>query len=112
MAQEILEKIKKAEAASELRLNQARQTADKRDVYKRQLQHRGQESCGIAVNRDGVIHCHKDMGLVPEVFNHDTLGRLGEGQIAIGHVRYSTTGNSNRINAQPLVCLLYTSRCV
>lgn len=67
------------------------------------LQHRGQESCGIAVNRDGVIHCHKDMGLVPDVFNHDTLAHLGEGQIAIGHVRYSTTGNSNRTNAQPLV---------
>lgn len=67
------------------------------------LQHRGQESCGIAVNRDGVIHCHKDMGLVPDVFDRDTLNRLGDGQIAVGHVRYSTTGTSSRVNAQPLV---------
>ena len=67
------------------------------------LQHRGQESCGIAVNRDGVIQCHKDVGLVPDVFNEENLQQLGEGKIAVGHVRYSTTGNSSRINAQPLV---------
>ena len=67
------------------------------------LQHRGQESCGIVVNDDGVFTYHKDLGLVPEVFDRDTLAKLGTGQIAIGHVRYSTTGKSNRSNAQPLV---------
>lgn len=66
------------------------------------LQHRGQESCGIAVNDDGNIICHKDMGLVPEVFNDTILNHL-QGQIAVGHVRYSTTGSSFRENAQPLV---------
>ena len=67
------------------------------------LQHRGQESCGIAVNDDGVITAHKDIGLVPEVFNADVLKKLGEGNMAVGHVRYSTTGNQSRLNAQPLV---------
>ena len=67
------------------------------------LQHRGQESCGIVVNDSGVFSYHKDLGLVHEVFNKDRLETLGEGNIAIGHVRYSTTGNSNRSNAQPLV---------
>lgn len=67
------------------------------------LQHRGQESCGIVVNDDGVFTYHKDLGLVPEVFNRETLEKLGQGQIAIGHVRYSTTGKPNRSNAQPLV---------
>lgn len=67
------------------------------------LQHRGQESCGIVVNDRGVFSHHKDLGLVHEVFDKDTLAKLGEGNIAIGHVRYSTTGNSNRSNAQPLV---------
>jgi amidophosphoribosyltransferase len=67
------------------------------------LQHRGQESCGIVVNDKGLFNYHKDLGLVHEVFDKDTLAKLGEGNIAIGHVRYSTTGNSNRSNAQPLV---------
>ncbi|MGN0665736.1 MAG: amidophosphoribosyltransferase [Huintestinicola sp.] len=67
------------------------------------LQHRGQESCGIVVNDDGVFSYHKDLGLVHEVFDKDTLTSLGEGNIAIGHVRYSTTGVPNRSNAQPLV---------
>lgn len=67
------------------------------------LQHRGQESCGIVVNDCGVFSYHKDLGLVHEVFDKDTLAKLGTGNIAIGHVRYSTTGNSNRSNAQPLV---------
>lgn len=66
------------------------------------LQHRGQESCGIAVNDCGVISYHKDMGLVSEVFNPKILEEL-EGQICIGHVRYSTAGGSVRNNAQPLV---------
>ncbi len=67
------------------------------------LQHRGQESCGIVVNDKGVFSYHKDLGLVPEVFNERHLKKLGLGNIAIGHVRYSTTGKSNRSNAQPLV---------
>ncbi len=67
------------------------------------LQHRGQESCGIVVNDRGVFSYHKDLGLVHEVFDKDTLANLGHGNIAVGHVRYSTTGNSNRSNAQPLV---------
>lgn len=66
------------------------------------LQHRGQESCGIAVNNDAEIICLKDMGLVGEVFTPDKLDKL-QGTIAIGHVRYSTTGASTRENAQPLV---------
>ena len=67
------------------------------------LQHRGQESCGIVVNDDGVFSYHKDVGLVNQVFDKETLERLGKGNIAIGHVRYSTTGNCNASNAQPLV---------
>lgn len=66
------------------------------------LQHRGQESCGIAVNDCGVVSYHKDMGLVTEVFNDKTLNSL-TGQMAVGHVRYSTAGASVRENAQPLV---------
>ncbi|MBP3271099.1 MAG: amidophosphoribosyltransferase [Ruminococcus sp.] len=67
------------------------------------LQHRGQESCGIVVNDDGLFRYHKDMGLVNRVFDKDTLGALGTGNMAIGHVRYSTTGGNNAVNAQPLV---------
>ncbi|HAL74359.1 MAG TPA: hypothetical protein DCM45_04600 [Clostridiales bacterium] len=66
------------------------------------LQHRGQESCGIAVNLAGEIKVHKDMGLVNEVFDERSLAGL-PGRMAIGHVRYSTTGQSVRENAQPLV---------
>lgn len=66
------------------------------------LQHRGQESCGIAVNDRGVISYFKDMGLVSEVFSDSILNRLN-GQIALSHVRYSTSGDSVRENAQPLV---------
>ena len=66
------------------------------------LQHRGQESCGIAVNDQGNILYHKDMGLVPEVFNEVILRHL-KGNIGVGHVRYSTAGASQRENAQPLV---------
>ena len=66
------------------------------------LQHRGQESAGIAVNDEGIILHHKDMGLVPEIFNEVVLNHL-KGRIAIGHVRYSTTGASLRENAQPMV---------
>ncbi len=67
------------------------------------LQHRGQESCGIAVNDDGVINAHKDLGLVPEVFQRDVLEKLGQGNMAIGHTRYSTTGVLTRQNCQPLL---------
>ncbi len=67
------------------------------------LQHRGQESCGIVVNDDGVLKHHKNLGLVNQVFDKETLEKLGTGNISIGHVRYSTTGNSNATNAQPLV---------
>ncbi len=66
------------------------------------LQHRGQESCGITVSNDGVFKTYKDVGLVCDVFTKDTIESLGEGNMAIGHVRYGTTGNSGRINAQPI----------
>ena len=66
------------------------------------LQHRGQESCGIAVNDRGVISGHKNMGLVSEVFSNEVLDSLC-GQMAISHVRYSTAGGSVRENSQPLV---------
>ena len=67
------------------------------------LQHRGQESCGISVNDDGVIHTYKDTGLVNDVFTSQKLEALGEGTMAIGHVRYGTMGTKGRINAEPLV---------
>ena len=65
------------------------------------LQHRGQEACGIAVNSRGVIRCHRDVGLVGEVFDQQRLDAMA-GSMAIGHVRYSTTGDPRRENAQPL----------
>jgi len=64
------------------------------------LQHRGQESAGIAVARDNFIEVHKGMGLVPDVFEMSHLEQL-KGGTAIGHVRYSTTGGSVFSNAQP-----------
>lgn len=67
------------------------------------LQHRGQEGCGIAVCDDGVITAHKDTGLVGEVFDHRSLAELPCGTMAIGHVRYSTTGGNERRNCQPIV---------
>ena len=67
------------------------------------LQHRGQESCGIAVNDDGVFTHHRGDGLVPDVFTAENLQKLGQGNMAIGHVRYSTTGGKNPNNVQPLV---------
>lgn len=70
------------------------------------LQHRGQESCGIAVSDTngpkGKVDSHKDMGLVNEAFDQETLEKL-KGNIGVGHVRYSTAGSSTRENAQPLV---------
>ncbi|MBQ6262545.1 MAG: amidophosphoribosyltransferase [Clostridia bacterium] len=67
------------------------------------LQHRGQESCGIVVNDDGVFNTYKDDGLVGDVFTRDVIDKLGEGNMAIGHVRYGTTGSTGRVNAQPIV---------
>ncbi len=66
------------------------------------LQHRGQESAGIAVSERGRLTAMRDMGLVSQVFDERTLGGL-HGEIAIGHTRYSTTGASLWANAQPLV---------
>jgi amidophosphoribosyltransferase len=67
------------------------------------LQHRGQESAGIAVSDGERIKVHKEMGLVTQVFDEDVLQSL-TGHIAIGHTRYSTTGSSVVRNAQPLFC--------
>ncbi len=67
------------------------------------LQHRGQESAGIVVNNDGVFSTYKDSGIVNDVFTPEILTKLGEGNIAIGHVRYGTKGTSGRENAQPIV---------
>ncbi len=67
------------------------------------LQHRGQESCGIVVNDDGVFTSYKDAGIVNDVFTADVLNRLGQGHMAVGHVRYGTTGSTGRRNAQPIV---------
>lgn len=66
------------------------------------LQHRGQESCGIVVNDDGVFASHKDLGLVGEVFSSEELSRLPQGTMAVGHTRYGTTGATNRRNCQPI----------
>lgn len=66
------------------------------------LQHRGQESCGIVTSDGSRVSQHRGLGLVPEVFNKDVLERL-PGHLAIGHVRYSTTGSTVLINAQPFV---------
>lgn len=66
------------------------------------LQHRGQECAGIAVNQGGDIEVKKGMGLVADVFNEQALNEL-QGNIAIGHVRYSTAGDKDVRNAQPLV---------
>ncbi|MFN5516281.1 MAG: amidophosphoribosyltransferase [Cyanobacteriota bacterium] len=64
------------------------------------LQHRGQESAGIAVFDGDNVHLHKDMGLVSQVFKESTLHEM-VGILAVGHNRYSTTGSSHRVNAQP-----------
>ncbi|MGN1094835.1 MAG: amidophosphoribosyltransferase [Eubacteriales bacterium] len=66
------------------------------------LQHRGQESCGIVVDDDGIFTSYKDLGIVNDVFTKERLASLGEGNIAVGHVRYGTTGATNRLNCQPI----------
>ena len=65
------------------------------------LQHRGQEACGIAVTNDRELSYYKDIGLVGDVFNQEILDQLN-GTMAVGHVRYATTGEGKRENAQPL----------
>ncbi len=67
------------------------------------LQHRGQEGCGIVVDDDGIFTAHKDLGLVNEVFDQDNLTKLGDGNIALGHVRYGASGVQARANLQPMV---------
>ena len=66
------------------------------------LQHRGQESAGIAVSDRGRLTALRDMGLVAQVFNEQNLSGL-QGEVAIGHTRYSTTGSTHWTNAQPIV---------
>src|ERR1700753_2961904 len=66
------------------------------------LQHRGQESAGIAVDEDGRLTALRDLGLVPQVVDEGSLAGL-RGEIAIGHTRYSTTGGNAWENAQPLL---------
>jgi len=66
------------------------------------LQHRGQESAGIATFEGSQVYLHKDMGLVSQVFNEKVLKQL-PGDLAVGHTRYSTTGSSRVVNAQPAV---------
>ena len=67
------------------------------------LQHRGQESCGIVVNDDGVFNSYKDSGIVNDVFTPEVLHELGEGNMAVGHVRYGTQQENDRLNSQPIV---------
>ena len=68
------------------------------------LQHRGQESCGIALNVDGVLTGYRDLGLVSEVFTPRVLADLPQNaKMATGHVRYATSGQRTRANAQPMV---------
>lgn len=66
------------------------------------LQHRGQESCGIVVNQDGLFYSHKDLGLLNDVFSKEQLASFPQGNMAVGHVRYGTTGRTNRNNCQPI----------
>ena len=66
------------------------------------LQHRGQESCGIVVNDDGVFASYKDIGLVGDVFSPAVLSAFPRGTMAVAHTRYGTTGASNRSNCQPI----------
>lgn len=67
------------------------------------LQHRGQESCGIVVNDDGVFRYHRDEGIVNDVFTQQIMKKLGMGNMALGHVRYGTSDTKGRANAQPMV---------
>ena len=64
------------------------------------LQHRGQESAGMVINDDGVFNSYRDVGLVNDVFTPERLQALGGGNIAVGHVRYATTGSDNKRNVR------------
>ena len=67
------------------------------------LQHRGQDSCGICVNTDGVMKKYRESGLVTEVFTRDMLMKIEEGNMALGHCRYAPADMKSRSNAQPLL---------
>ena len=67
------------------------------------LQHRGQESCGIVVNDDGLFRIHKDSGLVNDVFTPAAMKHLGMGKMALGHVRYGTMQTKDKVNTEPFV---------
>ncbi|MBP3941231.1 MAG: amidophosphoribosyltransferase [Christensenellaceae bacterium] len=67
------------------------------------LQHRGQESCGIVVNNGGKFSSYKDSGIVDDVFTPAILEKLGEGNMALGHVRYGTASSKDRSEAQPMI---------
>ena len=73
------------------------------------LQHRGQESAGIAAFDGQELRHHKAMGYVADIFDRETLDRL-PGHVAVGHVRYSTAGNSSLVNAQPVVANTHRGR--
>ncbi len=66
------------------------------------LQHRGQESCGIVLNCDGVFQGYKELGIVSDVFKPEVLEGMGRGKIALGHVRYASSDSNNRKNTQPI----------
>ncbi|MDR0465091.1 MAG: class II glutamine amidotransferase, partial [Treponema sp.] len=74
------------------------------------LQHRGQEGAGIAVAYKRNIACRKDAGLVNEVFSSEALESLPRGNVAVGHTRYSTTGNSKKENTGPFITEYLTGR--
>ncbi len=66
------------------------------------LQHRGQESCGIVVNDDGLFYSQKDLGLVGDVFSPARIAAFPQGTMAVAHTRYGTTGKNDRNNCQPI----------
>lgn len=66
------------------------------------LQHRGQEGCGIVVCDDGVFTSHKGLGLVSDIFSREEMQKFPEGEMAVGHARYGTTGGNNINNCQPI----------
>ena len=66
------------------------------------LQHRGQESCGIVVNDDGIFVSHKDLGIVGDVFTKNVMSAFPECTMGVAHTRYGTTGGTNRSNCQPI----------
>lgn len=66
------------------------------------LQHRGQEGCGIVVCDDGVFTSHKGLGLVSDIFTREEMQKFPEGEMAVGHARYGTTGGNNINNCQPI----------